>query len=113
MNKNKTEQRKLYEWACRNSTEERKQSIFTSINDGQDTYYEEVANQEYIREYGPETAEDIRLELSKLWGNDETFGEVLTICTVACMKNKNAPVEGENAKKKSEKKELKPYIYQF
>lgn len=115
MDKNITEKDKLYRWACENSTKDRTEAIFSSVIKNSDSYYEKVENKKYIREYEPETAVDIRQELSSLWGedrcSDEVFEQIKTVCTVACMKNKNRAVYDEQVI--HNKKQLKPYIYQF
>lgn len=115
MDKNKMEKDKLYQWASENSTKDRVDAIFSSIIKDADSYYEKVENREYIREYGPETAVDIKQELSSLWGknrcSDDVLEQIKTVCTVACMKSKNQAVHDEQVVQKKE--QLKPYIYQF
>lgn len=117
MDKNKTEKDKLYQWACDHFTKDMMYSIFTPIQKDSVSYYEIVQNKEYIKEYEPETAADIRQELSSIWENadknDEVFNKVKTICTVACMKNKNLIVPDESIREESSKKQIKPYIYQL
>lgn len=117
MNKNQTEKDRLFKWACDNYTNDRTENIFTPIKKDSDSYYEIAENREYIREYGPDNAADIRQELSSLWGRDrhnsEIYEQVKTICTVACMKNKNPESMEKVAVQDKQKKQLKPYIYQF
>lgn len=117
MGKNKTEKDKLYQWACDHFTKDRMHSIFIPIQKDSVSYYEVVQNKEYIREYEPETATEIKQELSSIWKNadknDEVFDHVKTICTVACMKNKNLSIHDESNMQNSGKKLLKPYIYHF
>lgn len=115
MDKNIMEKDKLYQWACENSTKARVDAIFSSVIKDADSYYEKVENREYIREYEPETAMDIKQELSSMWEkdrcSDEVFEQIKTVCTVACMKNKNRKVYDEQVI--HNKKQLKSYIYQF
>lgn len=115
MDKNKTEKDKLYQWACENSTKAMMDAIFSSITKDTDSYYEKADNREYIREYEPETAVDIKQELSSLWEEDgcsnEVFKQIETVCTVACMKNKNREVYDKQVI--HNKEQLKPYIYHF
>lgn len=117
MDKNKTERDKLYQWACENSTKARMDAIFSSVTKDADSYYEKVENREYIREYEPETAVDIKQELSSLWEkdgcSDEVFEQIKTVCTVACMKNKHLHFYDEEKRQGSYKEQLKPYIYQL
>lgn len=117
MDKNKTEKDKLYQWACDHFTKDRMYSIFTPIQKDSVSYYETVQNQEYIREYEPETAADIKQELTSIWENtgenDEVFDYVKTICMVACMKNKNLIIHDKSDMQNCGKKLLKPFIYHF
>lgn len=117
MDKNKTEKDKLYQWACGHFTEDRMYSIFTPIQKDSVSYYETVQNKDYIKEYEPETAADIKQELSFIWEkkgkNDEVLDYVKTICTVACMKNKNLIIHDESNTQNSGKKQLIPFIYHF
>lgn len=113
MDKNKTEKEKLYQWACQYFTEDRKESVFTPVQKEIDSYYEHVENREYIREYEPETARDIKEELSSLWNQEEMLKQVKIICTVACMKNSNKVRVGESSVYEKDEKQLKPYIYEF
>lgn len=115
MDKNRTEKEKLYKWACENSTKDRVDAIFSPVIKEAGSYYEKVENREYIREYEPETAVDIKQELSSLWGKDrfgdKVFEQIKTVCTVACMKNENRTVYDEQII--HNKEQLKPYIYQL
>lgn len=113
MDKNRTEKEKLYQWACKFSQNDRIKSIFTPVKKECDSYYENVENREYIREYEPETAHDINEELLSLWDKDEILEQARLICTVACMKNKDREVLDETTVYKKSKKQLKPYIYEF
>lgn len=117
MDKNQTEKERLFKWACENFTKDRTENIFTPIKKDSDSYYEKAENKEYIREYGLDTAADIKQELLSLWRGDvqnsEIYEQVKTICTVACMKSKNSERRGNVAVQDKHKKQLKPFIYQF
>lgn len=117
MDKNQTEKDRLFKWACENFTKDSTENVFTPIKKGPDSYYEKVENKEYIRAYDPDTAADIKRELSFLWKGDrhnrEIYEQVKTICTVACMKNKNPERRENMTVQDKQAKQLKPFIYQF
>lgn len=117
MDKNQTEKDRLFKWACENFTNDRTEDVLTPIKKDANSYYEKVENREYIREYGPDNAADIKQELSSLWGRDthnsEIYEQVKMICAVAIMKNKNPENMEKVAVQDKHKKQLKPFIYQF
>lgn len=113
MDKNRSEKEKLYQWACECSTKERTENIFTPIDKETSSYWKPVENREYVQEYKPHTANDIKEQLSALWENDEILKRVQIICTVACMKNKNHADMSERTAHETKGKQLKPYIYEF
>lgn len=117
MDKNQTEKDRLFIWACENYTKDREKDIFAPINKDSDSYYKKVENKEYIREYEPDTAADIKQELSSLWNKDkhnsEIYEQVEKICTVACVKNKNPESLKKVEVQDKPKKQLKPFIYEF
>lgn len=117
MDKNRTEKERLFQWACEHATKDRTENIFTLINKDSDSYFEKVENKEYLKEYEPDTAVDIKQELSSLWENDKNndgaYEQVTLICAAACMKNKHLIVYDETTQQENSKKQLKPYIYQF
>lgn len=113
MDKNRSEKDKLYQWACECSTKDKIENIFTPINKEINSYWKHIENREYIKEYRPDTADDIKEELSALWNDDEILKQVQLICTVACMKNKNQAGMTERTEHEIKGKQLKPYIYEF
>lgn len=113
MNKNETEKDKLYQWACEHSTKDRKESIFTPVNKECRSYYEYIINKDYIREYEPDNAQDIKKELISMWEKNEIFDHIQLICTVACMKNKYVAATEKAVEHEKSGKQLKPYIYEF
>lgn len=113
MDKNRLEKDKLYQWACEYSIKDRTENIFTPINKEIKSYWKHIENREYIQEYKPDTANDMKEIFSALWADDEILKQVETICTVACMKNKNQTDKSEQIAYETKEKQLKPYIYEF
>lgn len=115
---NLNEKEKLYKWASEAGINGNFCSCFTQIEDKCDSYYvKRNDNNTYMREYDFETVPEIKEELYAMWGNDADMQKIITTVLVSAIKNKPVFLEDKGKSPKcaleDNKKELKPYIYNF
>lgn len=108
---NRLEKENLYQWACKNYSEETERKYFSPIDRNSNSYYEDINSLNECREYVFETAAELRLELNKLWQSDEKMKQIIKTVLVASMKNK--PVGEVNPLRAEKEEGIKSYIYNF
>ncbi len=115
MDKEKKERNMLYDWSCRNYSDELADSIFQPIDKTVNSYFVKCEKQRgYLHEYRFQTLPQLSAELSEMWGNEMYMNEVLKTVLVSAFKlrteintKKEMIVENECAE------ELTQYIYNF
>lgn len=87
MDKNESEKRRLQDYVIDNLAGEK--YTFPVIDNSLDSYYIcRNESEKYIREYGFDTATDIKKELDLLWDKDKKMEKLIKIVMVAALKNK-------------------------
>lgn len=113
MDKSKREKDGLYEIACL-----KQKDYYRAAECSEGSYFVKRNDDTYMREYGFETLPELKEELNKMWGGDETLETCLQTVLVAAFKLKPSDESDNGEDKESsghERKDEKllPYIYNF
>lgn len=108
MDKCKREKEKIYEYACGASY-----NYFLQDCSSSDSFFTKRNDKVYIREYNFENIQDLKEELTCMWGQDEIMQQCMQAVLVAALKLK--PEEGvvleAVVSKENMKEKLPSYIY--
>ncbi len=117
MDSDKKEKEFIFEWACRNESEELEKSIFSSFMQDADSYFIKREQEDnYLHEYKFQTLPELRAALEKMWEGETHMDAVLKPVLVGAFKKKvvlkeeNTDSEFDDIQKKEK---LSPYIYNF
>lgn len=110
MDKNQSEKKKLYDWACANS-KELKNNVFTLIDKNMESYFNKVKQTSYIDEYNVCNAEDIKKQILNLVWEREEYSDLEKVLLVACLKNR--PDTERLGLVDNTQEEIPSFIYNF
>ena len=110
MDKNQSEKKKLYDWACANS-KELKNNFFTLIDKNMESYFNKVKQTSYIDEYNVCNAEDIKKQILNLVQEREEYSDLEKVLLVACLKNR--PDTERLGSVDNTQEEIPSFIYNF
>lgn len=101
----------LYEWACNMAEKKDRQPVFEKIEDGLETYFEEIENQPLLVKYDIKNRSDIEKYMERYF-DDDLIG-IKTVCTRAFLEGMSRVKAESEVKEKQRETGIREYIYNF